>query len=91
MDWMCRAVSEAELAILRKQERNTKKGRVQFQPIPEEHASTPVARGALLTLRERHRSGVARTSLAARYRWDWALRRILIMCKVTRAFQESMI
>lgn len=85
----CRAVSEAELAILRKQERKTSKGTVRFRSISEEHGNTPLARGALGNLKERHRSVVARTSLTARYRWEWALRRILIMSKVTRAFQES--
>eukprot|EP00892_Ulva_mutabilis_P009416 jgi/Ulvmu1/6847/UM031_0052.1 len=89
--YFVRAVSEAELAILRKQERHTKKDTFRFRPIREKEARTPLGKGALLNLRERHRSGVARTSLAARYRWEWALRRVLIMSKVTRAFQESVI
>jgi hypothetical protein len=34
-------------------------------------------------------SGVARTSLDAKHRWEWALRRVLMMRKVVRAFGES--
>ena len=78
----CRAVDQAELAILRRRERSVGLG----QPAP---AAGAFGSQAMLALRSAGRSGVARTSLLARHRWDVALQKVLVMNRVARAFTQS--
>jgi hypothetical protein len=89
----CRAVSEAELLIAQRRERLVQKQRSRLlQPRPKARLKSALhggSDGKFLSLAGASRSTVARTSLAARHRWECALRRVLIMNRVLRALQES--
>ena len=79
-------MSQCELNILRGRERAQEAHVRASQALPE--AALPFSGPALLGLRMSGKSGVARTSLQARHRWEAALRKVLIMNKVVRAWGE---
>lgn len=100
----CRAVSEAELSILHLRERMVQQVRSKRIQIGSVHRlvsqfapSVPcvkelrVRSDTLSKLSARGQSTVARTSLAARHRWEWALRRVLTMIRICKVFQQSSI
>ena len=85
---VCRAVSQAELQILRNRESTA----APASAVPQANGSALPAAFAgptLSRLRKVGQSGVARTSLQARHRWDAALRKVLVMLRVCRAFSQS--
>jgi hypothetical protein len=81
-------VSEAELTILRRIEES---GRPPWAALRFAAREPPAAfRGrALLGLHRAGMSGVARLSLRAKQRWEFALRKVLLMCRVVRAMREE--
>ena len=86
----CRARSERKSSLTAPCLRNSKGYRLQQQPQQQQVAGRSVLhRGTLSKMSARGQSTVARTSLAARHRWEWALRRVLTMNKVLRVLQES--
>ena len=92
----CRAVSEAELSILHLREEALQKlGSNRMRRLPSHAGSSGgcskslLHRDTLCHLSARGQSTVARTSLAARHRWEWALRRVLTVNRILKVFQES--
>jgi hypothetical protein len=86
----CRSVSQSELLILRNRERamhSDTRGSNNICPLPD--SMTLFSGTAFRGLNLVSQSVVARTSLSAKVRWEWALRRVLTMRKVVRMFVES--
>jgi hypothetical protein len=84
---MRRAVSEAELSILQRQNR-----RLGTFPVDQPRNEVSNRRNSVLeNLHSGRKSAVARTSLMARHRWDFVLHKVLLMNRVARAFQECII
>lgn len=81
---MRRAINEAELTILRRVEKyNQDYATSPAGSVPASPSAFDGSAFSGLTLKGR--SGVARVSLRAKQRWEWALRNVLIMVRLANA------